>query len=263
RIFEYCPEEFIRPLLDELHKYTSSLVQDQYGNYVIQHVLEHSQKADRDLVVSKVRGNVLILSKHKFASNVVERCITYGSEEQRRTLVEEVIQTRPDGTTALSIMMKDQYANYVVQKMLDAVEGNLRDLLVLKIRPHIQSLKKYTYGKHLITKIEKLVPQMAAMATSPGISGMQPSPVTPVSALPSPSLGLSAQPTPTLPSACPLDPRHQAAGEPAYGSLVSQYDSPTALAHHRSSDVSFSACLQPSLHAGMSSPPEFSAGSNA
>lgn len=47
-------------------------------------------------------------------------------------------------------MMKDQYANYVVQKMLDVVEGEQRDLLVNRIRPHIPSLKKYTYGKHLI-----------------------------------------------------------------------------------------------------------------
>lgn len=48
-------------------------------------------------------------------------------------------------------MMKDQYANYVVQKMLDVVDGDQRDLLVAKIKPHLQGLKKYTYGKHLIS----------------------------------------------------------------------------------------------------------------
>lgn len=53
-------------------------------------------------------------------------------------------------TYPLAAMMKDQYANYVVQKMLDVVEGDQRDLLVNRIRPHIPSLKKYTYGKHLI-----------------------------------------------------------------------------------------------------------------
>lgn len=47
--------------------------------------------------------------------------------------------------------MKDQYANYVVQKMLDVVDGDQRDLLVAKIKPHLQGLKKYTYGKHLIS----------------------------------------------------------------------------------------------------------------
>jgi hypothetical protein len=46
--------------------------------------------------------------------------------------------------------MKDQYANYVIQKMLDVVDDDQRELLVNKIKPHLQSLKKYTYGKHLI-----------------------------------------------------------------------------------------------------------------
>ena len=48
-------------------------------------------------------------------------------------------------------MMKDQFANYVVQKMLDVVDGDQREVLVSKIKPHLQSLKKYTYGKHLIS----------------------------------------------------------------------------------------------------------------
>lgn len=48
-------------------------------------------------------------------------------------------------------MMKDQFANYVVQKMLDVSDGEQREYLIQKIRPHLMSLKKYTYGKHLIT----------------------------------------------------------------------------------------------------------------
>ena len=47
-------------------------------------------------------------------------------------------------------MMKDQYANYVVQKMLDVVDDGQRGLLVSKIKPHMQSLKRYTYGRHLL-----------------------------------------------------------------------------------------------------------------
>lgn len=46
--------------------------------------------------------------------------------------------------------MKDQYANYVLQKMLDVVDDSeQRNLLVTKIRMHLHSVRKYTYGKHL------------------------------------------------------------------------------------------------------------------
>ena len=51
--------------------------------------------------------------------------------------------------------MKDQYANYVVQKMLDLAEPQQRKLLMSKIKPHVATLRKYTYGKHILAKLEK------------------------------------------------------------------------------------------------------------
>ncbi|KAJ3331588.1 mRNA binding protein puf3 [Blyttiomyces sp. JEL0837] len=162
RIFEHCtdhvqdvkqPGYVVSPLIEELHRYTINLIQD----HVIQHVLERGKASDKAQITAKVRGQVLQMSKHKFASNVVEKCVAYGSAEDRAMLIEEVISTKPDGTSALVAMMKDQFANYVVQKMLDVVDGEQRDLLIQKIKPHLQSLKKYTYGKHLIAKIEKMI----------------------------------------------------------------------------------------------------------
>ncbi|CAO3685561.1 unnamed protein product [Rhizopus stolonifer] len=158
RMFEHCTEDQTGPLLDELHRCTSQLVQDQYGNYVIQHILERGRPSDKGFVIDKIRGHVLQLSKHKFASNVVEKCVDYGNKKDRQLLIEEVLQPRADGTLPLAVMMKDQYANYVIQKMLDVVDDDQRELLVTKIKPHLQFLKKYTYGKHLIQKVEKLLP---------------------------------------------------------------------------------------------------------
>lgn len=57
--------------------------------------------------------------------------------------------------SGLQVMMKDQYANYVVQKMIDVSEPTQRKTLLQKIRPHVNSLRKYTYGKHIIAKLEK------------------------------------------------------------------------------------------------------------
>ena len=58
-------------------------------------------------------------------------------------------------SSGLHVMMKDQYANYVVQKMIDVSEPTQRKVLLHKIRPHMNSLKKYTYGKHIIAKLDK------------------------------------------------------------------------------------------------------------
>lgn len=52
-----------------LHRHC--LLQDQYGNYVIQHVLEHGRPEDKSKIVAEVRGKVLVLSQHKFARYAV------------------------------------------------------------------------------------------------------------------------------------------------------------------------------------------------
>jgi pumilio RNA-binding family len=52
--------------------------------------------------------------------------------------------------------MKDQYANYVVQKIIDLADDGQRRIIFDHIRPHIATLRRYTYGKHIIARIEKL-----------------------------------------------------------------------------------------------------------
>ena len=57
----------------------------------------------------------------------------------------------------LQAMMKDQYANYVVQKVLETCDDQERELLLSRIRVHLHALKKYTYGKHIVARVEKLL----------------------------------------------------------------------------------------------------------
>lgn len=194
RIFEHAnPQDQVQPLLDELHRYTPSLVQDQYGNYVIQHILEKGSRKDKTIIISKIKGSVLNLSRHKFASNVIEKCVVYGSLSDLRDLVNEVITIRPsDGVLPLLAMMKDPFANYVIQKMLDIVTRQnvsdpaeagilleLRDGIVSRIKPQLGTLRKFTYGKHIISKVEKIL-------YPNGVPPSAYSPVTPFLSPPSP-----------------------------------------------------------------------------
>ncbi|XP_078069190.1 pumilio homolog 2-like isoform X6 [Mustelus asterias] len=155
RILEHCTPEQTLPILEELHQHTEQLVQDQYGNYVIQHVLEHGRPEDKSKIVAEIRGKVLALSQHKFASNVVEKCVTHASRAERALLIDEICCQNDGPHSALYTMMKDQYANYVVQKMIDVAEPAQRKIIMHKIRPHITTLRKYTYGKHILAKLEK------------------------------------------------------------------------------------------------------------
>lgn len=46
---------------------------------------------DKNKIVKSIKGNVINLSNHKFASNVVEKCLEYGSEKDKKDIIDEII----------------------------------------------------------------------------------------------------------------------------------------------------------------------------
>lgn len=151
-------QEFI---LNELKGFIYYLVQDQFGNYVIQHVIESGEKKDTDVILKVVLDNLIELSKHKFASNAVEKCIINLPVESRIEIYETMLKDNltKDGElleqSNLMLMMKDPFANYVVQKMVELIDMDRKRLLVLKIRQYLKLIQKNSHGKHLAS-IEKL-----------------------------------------------------------------------------------------------------------
>jgi len=157
RMLEHCyPDlkELTEPVLDELMSYAEQLAKDQYGNYVLQHVLQHSIPDARDAIVDVVARNILAFSKHKFASNVVERCFVSTQTKQRDILLTAVVG-KADSSPLVS-MVRDQYGNYVIQKMLETLNVPQRNKLIRKISEYVPNIRKIAFGKHIVAKIEKL-----------------------------------------------------------------------------------------------------------
>ena len=133
RILEYCVEKQKNKALEKIGDCLRTLFDDQYGNYVIQHVLQFGRVKDRDMVLEMVVSNGLLkVSRQKFASNVVEKLLKYGNAEQRKSVVREMLKVvdgktdtfvkeSEQGTSVVLLMVRDPYANYVVQTTLDVV----------------------------------------------------------------------------------------------------------------------------------------------
>lgn len=62
----------------------------------------------------------------------------------------------PCRTSLLQVMVCDPYANYVVQKIIDVADQEQRATIIMEIRAHAPQLKRYTFGKHIISRLEKL-----------------------------------------------------------------------------------------------------------
>ncbi|PSS14232.1 Pumilio 1 like [Actinidia chinensis var. chinensis] len=157
RILEHCSDPKTQnKVMDEILGSVSMLAQDQYGNYVIQHVLEHGKPHERSTIIKELAGKIVQMSQQKFASNVVEKCLTFGDPAECQLLVTEMLGSTEENEP-LQAMMKDQFANYVVQKVLETVDDHQRELILSRIKVHLNALKKYTYGKHIVARVEKLV----------------------------------------------------------------------------------------------------------
>lgn len=166
RLLEFSDLEDQRKILEELNRFIFYLIQDQYGNYVMQHILERGSEEDREEILQVVLGGVVNFSKHKFASNVIEKCIKYCSLNQKKKILHEVMLDNEDleidfvnDDSPLALMMKDQYANYVIQKLVEAFDtkSDEKKLLVLKLRQYLKQLSsKNGYGKHLAS-VEKMI----------------------------------------------------------------------------------------------------------
>ncbi|CAI9114580.1 OLC1v1015334C2 [Oldenlandia corymbosa var. corymbosa] len=156
RVLEHCSDDpQSQCVVDEILESAYVLAQDQYGNYVTQHVLERGKPFERSQIISKLMGNIILLSQHKYASNVIEKCLEYGGATDRENLIDEIL-AQPEESDNLLTMMKDQFANYVVQKILEISNDRQREILLNRIRVHLHALKKYTYGKHIVARFEQL-----------------------------------------------------------------------------------------------------------
>ncbi|ESQ49031.1 hypothetical protein EUTSA_v10019985mg [Eutrema salsugineum] len=157
RVLEHIDDvETQRIIMEEIMQSVCTLAQDQYGNYVIQHIIQHGKPHERSEIINKLAGQIVKMSQQKFASNVVEKCLTFGGPEERQVLVNEMLGYT-DENEPLQAMMKDPFGNYVVQKVLETCDDQSLALILSRIKVHLNALKRYTYGKHIVARVEKLI----------------------------------------------------------------------------------------------------------
>lgn len=156
RILEHCSPVQIRPIVSEIVDRCRELMKDQFGNYVVQHVIRHGEPDQRRAVMDAVFAELPRWSMHKFASNVVEACIECATKAEIARTVEFILQCDETGASCpLLPMMKHMYGNYVVQKLMEKASLGDRARIVCIIRHNADYLKRFTFGKHVLNRLER------------------------------------------------------------------------------------------------------------
>ncbi|KAF4556781.1 Pumilio-family RNA-binding repeat-containing protein 3 [Elsinoe fawcettii] len=127
-----------------------ALVQDPFGNYVVQYILDLGEPNFTEPLCRRMVGSVSALARQKFSSNVIEKGIRTSSDELRRELVRELIDS-----AELQRMLRDSFANYVVQTAIDYSDDDQKEALIEEIRPLIGAIRHTPHGRRIQSKIQE------------------------------------------------------------------------------------------------------------
>lgn len=138
-------------LVAQITRCAFDLVQDAYGNYVVQYILDLDElNYTRPLCLSFC-GKVAALSKQKFSSNVIEKCIRVADLETKSTMINELLIGNE-----LERMLRDSFANYVVQTALDYGDNMHKQRMVDIITPILPAIKQTPHGRRIASKIQSM-----------------------------------------------------------------------------------------------------------
>jgi phenylpyruvate tautomerase PptA (4-oxalocrotonate tautomerase family) len=117
RVLENATENQKKQLIAGLSNRLSEITTDQYGNYVVQCIIQNfPRETVSQMVEHNFAGKWVQLSCNKFGSNVMEKVMQVATPGLRRVLVDELVLQ----TTQLNVLMHDGFGNFVLQAIVES-----------------------------------------------------------------------------------------------------------------------------------------------
>ncbi|KAA6386030.1 MAG: hypothetical protein EZS28_018443 [Streblomastix strix] len=159
-IIDNSPVTMSGTLIRTLINQSNDLVTSSYGNYIMQKIILSSYpNASRDILVA-LSGRIAELCLHKYSSNVIEKICEYGTDADRRSIINEFMRFQGGSQVMkqhpIVSLLLDTYANYVVQKVLICCGVELRESLCRIIINNAQILSSSMHWRHIITSLNKV-----------------------------------------------------------------------------------------------------------
>ena len=162
--------DILAPLVDEVLKHSASLATNQYGNYVVQNILEAKRPEHISRLISNFKGHFYNFSMHKFASNVVEKVIRAADGYEQQIIFNEILGGNEDDNSynhgkssnkrykedRILNMIMDQFGNYVMQRIIEFGSESQQNTIANVVYNNYDSLITINFAKHVISKLEEI-----------------------------------------------------------------------------------------------------------
>ncbi|KAF5001293.1 hypothetical protein FGRMN_1138 [Fusarium graminum] len=135
-------------LIQRITEHARILVQDPFGNYVVQYIIDLNEPVFTEPIVLTFKDCITSLSRHKFSSNVIEKCLRCAQPFSKDLIVDELLRNQE-----MERLLRDSFANYVIQTALEYATPHQKYRLVEAIRPILPQIRTTPYGRRIQAKI--------------------------------------------------------------------------------------------------------------
>ena len=198
-VMQRCLEKGTRSqklaLANHIIEHIHHLIEDPYGNYLVQNVLKLEDEHRNGLIIKQIATDFIRLSQLKFSSNVIEVCLDSrhtGGKNSASSHIDKIFKgTFEDDdlqiirelgfNTAHSKNLKarvhfivqklvyNQFGNYVLQRALNVIsDDELRKEILYTIKSLQPSLMQLKHGQKVLQKLQKTYPQIFLAAPCAG-----------------------------------------------------------------------------------------------
>jgi len=175
RVVEAAPQPLLKKqLYPPLLRKAATLVLDQFGNFVLQHMLAHGDDSTRAAVAKALTPGVVKAAGHKCASNVLERLLECCAAQEvdavvwqvlrgavapaahKQNLVDvsgyKLLQPSVARSSPVRSLLIDRFGNYVLQKALAVAPMSSRVALADAIRVNAEVLTSLSFGQAIVDR---------------------------------------------------------------------------------------------------------------
>jgi len=166
------PQSQLTNVFQCIVKHTNTLVENQYGNYIVQHLLDVCPPSITNTIKEKMQSKYVRYSKQKFSSNVVEKCLRQSDKHDNMVKGDAgSVKNEKDDEPAGGVkdmtykdwrqiivrelcskageLISDKYGNYCLQTALQSAtrDPELLGDFTASVTPHLESLRENVKAK--------------------------------------------------------------------------------------------------------------------
>lgn len=150
RLLEHCTSEQVAPLVEDLLNFGSQLCSDQFGNFVVQHVLEFGCDDHKHRMSQIVAGQIASIPGDYHGCAVVSAALAHSSADDKVLVARSVLGRRG----FLVCMARQRHGHDAVMSLLHLVNTRERKEAERQLRASLNQLQKSRYGRVMAKHLE-------------------------------------------------------------------------------------------------------------